>query len=92
MTHTSPFPHSAPEAQGIPSGAIGAFVEAVEREIDALHSFILLRHGQVVAECWWEPYRPADQHMLFSLSKSFTSSAIGMLVARRTSAMPGKLW
>lgn len=81
MAHASPFPHSTPEAQGIPSGAIGAFVEAVEREIDALHSFILLRHGQVVAECWWEPYRPADQHMLFSLSKSFTSSAIGMLVA-----------
>jgi CubicO group peptidase (beta-lactamase class C family) len=81
MTYTSPFPHSTPEAQGIPSAAIGAFVSAAERDLDALHSFILLRHGQVVAESWWEPYRPTDQHMLFSLSKSFTSSAIGMLVA-----------
>ena len=81
MTHHSPFPRSTPEAQGIPSAAIGAFIEAAERDIDALHSVILLRHGRVVAETWWEPYRPADRHMLFSLSKSFTSSAIGMLVA-----------
>ena len=78
MGYVSPFPHSAPEAQGIPSGAIGAFVEAVEREIDAVHSFILLRHGHVVSENWWEPYRPTDQHMLFSLSKSFTSTAVGI--------------
>ncbi len=81
MTPASPFPRSTPEAQGIPSAAIGAFVAAVERDIDALHSFILVRHGQIVAESWWEPYRPDDLHMLFSLSKSFTSSAIGMLVA-----------
>lgn len=81
MTPTSPFPRSTPEAQGIPSAAIGAFVDAVERDLDALHSFILLRHGQIVAESWWEPYRPDDLHMLFSLSKSFTSSAIGLLVA-----------
>jgi CubicO group peptidase (beta-lactamase class C family) len=81
MTHDSPFPRSTPEAQGIPSAAIGAFVGAAERDLDAIHSFILLRHGHLVAEGWWEPYRPTDQHMLFSLSKSFTSSAIGLLVA-----------
>ena len=81
MTHDSPLPRSTPEAQGIPSAAIGAFVGAAERDLDAIHSFILLRHGHLVAEGWWEPYRPTDQHMLFSLSKSFTSSAIGLLVA-----------
>lgn len=80
MTQHDSLPRSTPEAQGISSAAISAFVEAVERDLDAMHSFILLRHGHVVAECWWEPYRPADRHMLFSLSKSFTSSAIGLLV------------
>jgi CubicO group peptidase (beta-lactamase class C family) len=81
MTQRSSLPHSTPEAQGIPSAAILAFVEAAERDLDALHSFMLLRHGHVVAEGWWEPYRPHDRHMLFSLSKSFTSTAIGLLVA-----------
>src|SRR4051794_40150182 len=74
-------PHSAPEAQGIASSAILAFVEAAEREIESLHSFMLLRHGQVLAEGWWAPYEAERPHMLFSLSKSFTSSAIGLAVA-----------
>jgi hypothetical protein len=45
-------PRSTPEAQGISSAAILAFVQTIEQQIDALHSFMLLRHGQVVAEGW----------------------------------------
>ena len=55
-------PRSTPEAQGVPSSAILAFVEAAEKNVDALHSLMVLRHGQVVAEGWWEPVparRPA---------------------------------
>lgn len=73
--------HSAPEAQGIPSAAILAFVEAADRDIDSLHSFMLLRHGAVVAQGWWLPYAPEVPHVLFSLSKSFTSTAVGLAVA-----------
>ena len=83
MAEAAFFPTSAPEAQGIPSDAILAFVEAVERDIRDLHSFILLRHGAVVAEAYWEPFGAAHPHVLFSLSKSFTSTAIGFLVAER---------
>jgi CubicO group peptidase (beta-lactamase class C family) len=74
-------PHSVPEAQGISSTAILAFIEEVEKSVDALHSFMLLRHGRVVAEGWWSPYSAERPHMLFSLSKSFTSTAIGLAVA-----------
>jgi CubicO group peptidase (beta-lactamase class C family) len=74
-------PRSAPEAQGIPSSAILAFVEAAEKKVEALHSLMLLRHGHVVAEGWWEPYRRDDLHVLFSLSKSFASTGIGLAVA-----------
>lgn len=71
---------SDPEAQGIASSSILQFVEAIESQIQDLHSFMLLRHGYVVAEGWWSPYGPEKPHMLFSLSKSFTSSAIGLAV------------
>lgn len=80
MTVSDHLPRSVPEAQGIRSEAILGFVEAAEREIKELHSFMLLRHGHVVAEGWWEPYAAEKPHMLFSLSKSFTSSAIGLAV------------
>ncbi len=73
--------HSTPEAQGIASAAILAFIEAAERDIDSLHSFMLLRHGAIVAQGWWSPYAPEHPHMLFSLSKSFTSTAVGLAVA-----------
>jgi TolB protein len=74
-------PRSSPEAQGIPSSALLDFVNAAEAKIDALHSFVVVRHGAVVAEGWWSPYQKADPHMLFSLSKSFTSTGIGLAVA-----------
>jgi CubicO group peptidase (beta-lactamase class C family) len=74
-------PRSTPEAQGVRSSAILGFVEAAEKSVDSLHSLMVLRHGHVVAEGWWGPYRRDDPHMLFSLSKSFTSTGIGLAIA-----------
>ncbi len=73
-------PRSSPEAQGISSAAILLFLDRAESEIDAIHSFMLLRHGHVVAEGWWAPYGPERLHVLHSLSKSFTSTAVGFAV------------
>jgi CubicO group peptidase (beta-lactamase class C family) len=77
---TNTLPRSAPEAQGVPSSAIQAFLASANRDIDYLHSFMLVRHGHVIAEGWWSPFQRDYQHILFSLSKSFTSSAIGFAV------------
>jgi CubicO group peptidase (beta-lactamase class C family) len=74
-------PRSAPERQGISPAAILSFVETADTEIDALHSFMLVRHGQVVAEGWWAPYDAQTPHVLYSLSKSFTSTAAGLAIA-----------
>lgn len=71
---------TTPEAQGVSSHAMLAFLDDVERNIPELHSLMLVRHGSVIAEGWWAPYAPQLPHMLFSLSKSFTSTAIGMAV------------
>lgn len=75
---------TSPEAEGIPSAAVLDFIRAIEqhpRPLEAVHGFMLLRHGNVAAEGWWEPYGPQSPHSLFSLSKSFTSTAIGLAVA-----------
>ena len=74
-------PRSAPEAQGVSSSAILDFIEAADRDIDAMHGFLLVRHGHVVAEGWWRPYDAQTPHILFSLSKSFTSTAVGLAIA-----------
>lgn len=70
-----------PESQGISSQAVLNFIEAAEtQQPNDLHSLIIVRHGKIVAEGWWNPYNPDTPHLLYSLSKSFTSSAIGMAV------------
>ncbi|MFN8484887.1 MAG: serine hydrolase [Anaerolineae bacterium] len=85
MLSVAQFQRTSPEAEGIPSSAVLAFIEALEQHLahplDAVHGFMLLRHGNVAAEGWWTPYGPDSPHSLYSLSKSFTSSAIGMAVA-----------
>lgn len=72
---------STPEALGIPSSAILAFINAIEAQQIGLHSLMLVRHGQVAAEGWWQPYAPERHHTLFSLTKSFTSTAVGLAVS-----------
>jgi len=76
----TPLPRSTPEAQGIPSEAILQFVQAADK-INTLHSFMLVRHGYVIAEAWWKPEAPNKPHVLWSLSKSFNSTAIGLAIA-----------
>src|SRR4051812_26228580 len=78
---TAALPRSTPERQGIPSSAILGFVQAADSAIDAMHSVMIVRHGQVVAEGWWAPYDARTPHVLYSLSKSFTSTAVGLAVA-----------
>lgn len=73
-------PRTSPEAQGISSAAIRSFIKAANESKLEWHSFMLLRHGNVVAEGWWKPFEPQFKHTLYSLSKSFTSTAIGLLV------------
>ncbi|HKP16571.1 MAG TPA: serine hydrolase, partial [Gemmatimonadaceae bacterium] len=77
----SALPRSTPEAQGISSAAIQSFVQAADTGIDGMNSFMLVRHGRVVAEGWWGPYDARTPHVLYSLSKSFTSTAVGLAIA-----------
>lgn len=70
---------ATPESLGISSQAILDFINAAEKERpNDLHSFFILRHGKEVASGWWNPYESETAHMLYSLSKSFTSTAIGI--------------
>lgn len=74
-------PRSSPESQGVSSAGVLAFVEAADQKVNTMHSFMLLRHGHVVAEGWWKPEAADKPHVLHSLSKSFTSTAVGLAIA-----------
>jgi len=72
---------STPEAEGVSSAGIQAFIDALAKNKQEMHSFILARHGRVIAEGWWAPYEAKLPHTMYSMSKSFTSTAVGFAVS-----------
>jgi CubicO group peptidase (beta-lactamase class C family) len=72
----SSLPRSAPADQGVDPAAILSFLDALDERPDIeMHSLMVVRHGHVVAEGWWAPYSAGRPQLLYSLSKSFTSTA-----------------
>lgn len=77
---TSDLPRSVPEAEGVSTEKIIQFIEAADAKVNSMHSFMLIRHGKVIAEAWWAPESADKPHVLWSLSKSFTSTAVGLAI------------
>ena len=75
---TAELPRSSPESQGVSSAGIREFIEAADQQVNSIHSFMLVRHGHVISEAWWSPESAEKPHILWSLSKSFTSTAVGL--------------
>ncbi|QXV65928.1 serine hydrolase [Mucilaginibacter sp. 21P] len=84
-------PHSSPEAEGVDPQGILNFVNATKTSKTEFHSFMLLRHGKVVAEAWWNPYRPDLRHTLYSCSKSFTATAVGFAIGENKLKLTDKV-
>jgi CubicO group peptidase (beta-lactamase class C family) len=73
---TRSLPRSTPAEQHVDPAAILGFLDALEDHPDIeMHSLMVVRHGQVIAEGWWAPYSAERPQLLYSLSKSFTSTA-----------------
>ena len=70
----------SPESLGIPSGAVREFLCELEEKRLCMHGFLMLRHGKVAAEAYWQPFNANRKHRMYSISKSFTSIAIGMMI------------
>ena len=69
-------PRSTPADQHVDPAAILRFLDVVDGRPDIeMHSLMVVRHGQVIAEGWWAPYSADRPQLLYSLSKSFTATA-----------------
>ncbi|ARK12474.1 serine hydrolase [Fibrella sp. ES10-3-2-2] len=79
-TRTAKLPRSLPTAQGVAPSGLLDFTTTIEKANLNVHSIMVVRHGKVVGEGWWAPYAPQLKHTLYSLSKAFTSTAVGIAV------------
>jgi CubicO group peptidase (beta-lactamase class C family) len=77
VTHL--LPRSTPEHEGVLSAAIERFVAALDG-IAHVHTVTVVRHGRVIGEATWAPYDREEQTAMYSVSKSFTSMAVGIAI------------
>lgn len=72
--------YESPEAMGVPSSAIHSFISRLDKQGLPMHSVLLSRHGKIITEAYYAPYKADSLHRMFSITKSFTSIAIGLLI------------
>lgn len=87
----SKLPRSTPELEGVSSAGIIDFINAADTSGLENHSFMMLRHGKVIAEGWWKPYGPDYTHIMFSASKTFTATAVGLAVSENRLKVTDKI-
>ncbi|KQR08623.1 serine hydrolase [Cellulomonas sp. Leaf334] len=80
MPRRALLPRSTPAASGVSARSVTALLDRLEAGSVECHSIMVVRHGHVVAEGWWSPYTARRPHLLYSLTKSFTSVAVGLAV------------
>ena len=76
--HTQDLLPASPESLGIPSQAITNFIQTLQNQRLCMHSILILRKGKLAAEGYAPPWNPLRKHRMYSVSKSFTSTAVGM--------------
>ncbi|MCD7722432.1 MAG: beta-lactamase family protein [Clostridiales bacterium] len=69
-----------PEEAGVDSAAIKAFIDEINEKKLGLQSFTIVRNNKICAQCFWKPYAAEWPHVLYSMSKSVTSTAVGFAV------------
>ena len=77
-TYGTPLPRITPEEAGIEAKYVVSLVEDAIRRGVNFHSFMLLKNDKVFAECYYKPYTDMQLQTVYSLSKSFTSMAMGL--------------
>ncbi|MBQ9945731.1 MAG: serine hydrolase [Clostridia bacterium] len=82
---------ASPEEVGVSSKAIECFLtETEKRELD-IHSFMIIRHGKVAAECYRAPFTAERPHAMYSVSKTVTATAIGIAADEKLISLDDKV-
>ncbi len=78
------WPVSSPEEQGLNARLLAQLADEIRRGdlLPRLHAMLVVRHGQLVLEEYFNGWRADRLHTLQSVSKSFTSALVGIALAR----------
>jgi CubicO group peptidase (beta-lactamase class C family) len=69
---------STPEAQGMDAQKLTEMLQAIKQQGLNLHSLLIIRHGYLVSENYFGSYDANTRHQLYSVTKSFIATLIGI--------------
>lgn len=72
------FIRTTPEIVGIHSDDILEYIDNLERSNTEMHGIMIMRHGKICAEGWWNPFAPNLRHGLQSHTKTYAATAVGI--------------
>ena len=78
MVQRKEFERVAPTDVGIDSRDIQWLLDQLEMGFTEPHGLMIMRHGKICAEGWWNPYGPGVRHGLQSHTKTYAATAIGI--------------
>ncbi len=73
-----PLPRTEPELVGIRSQDILDYLDALESSDTEMHGLMIMRHGKICCQGWWNPYAPGLRHGLQSHTKTYAATAVGI--------------
>ena len=74
------WPTSEPEQLGLETGKLEALLARVDEKRLDLHSVLVIRNGYLVFEWYDEGNGPSRKHVLYSVTKSFTGTLVGIAI------------
>lgn len=78
--NTWDWPVSTPEEQGLDAAGLEAAESAIQEQRLDVHSFLVIRNGSIVWEEYYAGYKLASRHEIFSITKSFIATLVGMAI------------
>ena len=73
---------TTPEEQGMDSQRLSQMLAEIEQSDLDLHSLLVIRHGAIVSETYYGTYHADTPHVLYSVTKSFIATLVGIALDR----------
>jgi CubicO group peptidase (beta-lactamase class C family) len=73
---------STPEEQGFDSARLAEGLLNLKQNKAKIHSLLIIRNGRVILDAYFTPYDDSIPHKLASVTKSFTTTLIGIAIAQ----------
>ncbi|MCO5731579.1 serine hydrolase [Rhizobium sp. SSA_523] len=78
---TRDLPRATPGSRGTDPAILLAMLDEIKCHDLELHSLLVWQDGALITSAYWAPYSANRPHMMHSVTKSFTSMAVGLAVS-----------